>query len=114
MLNDEISATGQVNGFTKSSFYLLGDTKLVEDGQSVIIVSYNLCLFRSNALYITLGIIEDIPVVNYNLIEVLIEQITQHTGGLCLLTQYLSRRYRSSEVVLDRFPGFNQHGQVFM
>src|SRR4051812_22641454 len=114
MFNNEVGATWQVYGFTKSSFNLLGNTILVKNGQPIIIKSDYFCFFGCNALNVVTGIVINIAVIYNYLVKVFIQQITQDTGGFCLLTQYLGGGYCTFQISLNCLPGFNQFGKVFM
>ena len=74
MFNDQISTAGKVNCFTKCSLYLFGNSKLVKNGQAIIIIGYNLCFFRSYTLDIVLGIVENITVIYDDLVKIFIQE----------------------------------------
>src|SRR5260221_11998982 len=114
MFDDQVGAAGQVHRLSKSGFHLLGHTELVEYRRTIMVIGDNIYFVRSNPLNITLGIVEDIPVIDDDLIEVLIQQIPEHARGLCLLTQYFRTRHRTFQVVLYGFPGNHQFRKVLM
>lgn len=70
MLYNKVRATGKVNRFAEGSFYLLGNTELVKNGDTVLMKRNNIRLFRSNPLNIRFSILVNIPIVNDDLIKI--------------------------------------------
>jgi hypothetical protein len=93
---------------------LFGDTEMVKYGRPIIIVGYNIHFVRGYSLDIGLGVAEEVLIVDNDFIEILIEQVTKHTGGLGLLTQYFGRRYGATQIMLNQFPGGHEVCQVFL
>lgn len=114
MFQDEISAAGEVDGLAEGRLYLFGNAELVEYGRTIVVEGNDIDLIRSDALDIAFGIVVDIPVVDDDLVEVFVEQVTQHAGGLGLLAEDLGGGYGASEVLLDGLPGGDQIGEIFV
>src|SRR5450432_2152989 len=114
MLNDQVSAAGQVDRFAKSGFHLFSDSEMVKNGRTVTIIGNNINFIGRNPLDIGLRVVEKIAVIDHNFIEILIEQIPEHTGCLGLFTQDFCRSNSTYEVMLNQLPCRYQVGQVLM
>jgi hypothetical protein len=79
-----------------------------------VVIGNNIYFIRGDPLDIALGVVEDIPVIDDDLVEVLVQQVPEHTRRLGLLAQDLGRSDRTLQVVLDHLPGGDQLGQVFV
>ena len=86
MFNNKVSTTVQVHRFSKRSFYLFCNSKLIKNGRAILIKRNDICFFRSNSLNVSSCILENISIINNDLIEIFIQQVTKNTGGFCLLT----------------------------
>ena len=87
MFDDQIGTAVEVDRFAKRGFYLFGDTEGVENRGPVLVNETISAFFRCDALDIGLGVRENIPVVDYDPVEIFVEQVTKNTVCLCLFAQ---------------------------
>ncbi len=112
--DDQIHAAVEVHGFPEGGFYLPGDSEVVENWRSVIVIVYDIGFFGRNLLDIRFGICVDIFIVDNDPVKAFVEQIAEDTGSFSLLAQNFLRGLGTVEVGLDIFPGLNQGGKIFV
>src|SRR4051812_37995420 len=114
MFNNKISAAGKIYCFSKRPFYLFGNTKLIENGETIYMMRNNFLSPRSNFLNVGDCIVINILIVSNNTVEILCKQISQDACGLILFTQYFCRCCSILQIFLDCFPCINEILQILM
>src|SRR5436190_8878992 len=86
VFNDQVSTTVKIYSLAKRSLDLFCNPKGIKNRSAILVKRNNLRFLGSYPLNVSLGIIKDIPVVNDNLVEVFIQQITKNACRLRLFT----------------------------